>query len=189
MSRSNGPKSAIMRLQSLGAPLLLLLACYSPCVHGESSYKEMLDEEADADLTTVQKNAAAFVRAIEHATGGRRLTRAEVQKVYADKVAEIRDDYLHHQQSRLKMIEFIRAWTNQIAPLLHHADHPQKDKHVGPLHDVLDTASEILGIEHEDGLHPHNQAKEIMVGIQLFTEAIVEYYNKRGYDHEDKQEL
>lgn len=168
--------------------LLVLLACL-PGAHGSSSYKEMLEEEADADMTTVQKNAAVFVRALEHATGGRRLTRAEVQRVYADKVAEIRDDYLHHQQSRLKMIEYIRGWTNQVAPLLHDEEHPQKDKHVGPLHDVLDTASDILGIEHEDGLHPHHQAKDIMIGIQLFTEAIVEYYNRRGYDHEDKQEL
>lgn len=164
--------------------LILLLAL--PFAHSSSSYSELLEEDANSDMTVVEKNAAAFVRALEYRSGGEKMTRAQVQTVFADMVAKIRDEYLHHQQSRLKMIDYIRGWVPQVAALLEVRD----GKHAGPLHDVLDTASEILGIEHEDGTHPHNQAKEIMIGIQKFTEAIVEYYNKRGYDHEDrKQEL
>ena len=158
---------------------LLLLALVSLAAAG--SYEEVLEEDA-ADVTVIEKNAAAFVRELEHSTGGKKLTQHQVHnEVYGHRLDHIREvEAGHDGQAKIAMM---RSWVKMVAPVLGIGDtHSQE----GPLHLVLDTASEILGIPHEAGTHAHVQAKEVIIGLRLFTEAIIDYYDKRGYDGKDE---
>lgn len=162
------------RLLSRVLLLLLALSCSSASFAAKSSYAELIEEDR-LGLSAVEKNARTFLRQIE-VRGGRPLTQEEMRKAYANRVSTLRG---LETESAMKQIEVIRQWVRQVGPVLSEADgrsHPVQ----GPLHLVLQTASDIVGHDRIDKEHPHREAKKIVVGMRRFTEAIVKYFNARA---------
>ena len=164
-----------MNMKYLHIGCLLML----PLASASSTYEELIEEEK-AELSILEKNAAEFVRSMERKIGGKRLPASIVQTAYVNKIPHMKE--LEAEHDSMKHIDTIRGWVKQVAPVIGLEDVHAQD---GPLHKVLDTASMILGISHEDDLHPHLKARDIIKDIRRFTEAIVAYYHKRG----NKEEL
>ena len=165
--------------------LCLLLALRASSA-AESSYKELFDED-NAGLTTLEKNARTFLRYVEH-RNGRKITEQEMRKGYADRIALFRT---LEDETGINQIPAIREWVKAVAPAMtdvegHHVGGIRYDTH-GPLHLVMEKASEFLGREHDPDEHPYRAAKEIVAGIRKFTEAIVKYFRhrERGFDRDE----
>lgn len=121
--------------------VLLLLLSGMPLGHTKSSYAELFEED-QLGLTTMVKNARAFLRNQE-SRAGRRLTEDEMRKAYASQIATYRA--LESSTEPQEQVQAIRNWVRAVAPVLavEEIDGIRYDIH-GPLHLVLQKASEIL---------------------------------------------
>ena len=165
------------------ALLLLLLAGPACTLAAKSSYAELIEEE-EQGLSELEKNARSYLRKVEH-RAGRKLTRQEVRKAYADKI-KVFDD-LDKSHDAKEKVQAVRDWVRSVAPIMSSGDDVVGTKFdsFGPMHLVLQAASKIVGRDHVDENHPYKEAKEIIVGIRDFTRAIIQYFN----DREIKDEL
>ena len=93
-------------------PVLLLLAV-GPAYVAASSYAELLEED-QLGLTSLEKNARAFLRFVE-SKAGRQLTQEEIRNAYAEKVKMYR---AIESEEPLTQIEAIRHWVKAVAPAL-----------------------------------------------------------------------
>ena len=159
-------------------PVLLLLAV-GPAYVAASSYAELLEED-QLGLSTLEKNARAFLRFVE-SKAGRRLTQEEIRNAYAEKVKMY---FAIESEEPLTQIEAIRHWVKAVAPGLSEGEYAKADETHGPLHLVLNKASELLGREHDADSHPYKEAKEIIVSMRQFTEKIILYYRSRNRKEE-----
>lgn len=149
----------------------------------QSSYAELIQED-NLGLSTLEKNARAFLREIER-RGDRRLTQEEMRSAYASRVDKLR---ALEKETGQPQVSAIRDWVKAVSPILNdvHGPTARYDVH-GPLHKVLESASLMLGREYDSKNHPFKEAKVIVPEVRKFTEAIVRYWNSRK--PEAKEEL
>lgn len=116
------------------------------------------------------------MRHVESAAG-RELTEDEVYTRYYKTVKLLREK---EKVGGIEQIEIIREWVWHTAPALDQAENEVgKRTQSGPLHEVMTTASEILGREHDHDAHPHKESGKIIVEIRRFNEAICAYFRTR----------
>ena len=159
--------------------LVLLLLAVGPAYVAASSYAELLEED-QLGLTTLEKNARAFLRYVE-LRAGRQLTQEEMRNAYAEKVKTYR---AMESETSVTQIDAIRHWVKAVAPALSETESTTQLETHGPLHLVLKKASELLGREHDADSHPYKEAKEIIVSMRQFTEKIILYYRSRNRKEE-----
>ena len=156
--------------------LLVLLSTGTAFTHAsKSSYAELIEEDQQG-LSQLEKNARTFVRNVEHRIG-RKLTEEEMRNGYASKIEVFRA--LEKKHDGKELVQAIRDWVRSVTPMMNQDSGGIKYDTHGPLHLVLQAASEIVGRDHADDNHPYREAKQIVVGMREFTQEIVKYYRHR----------
>ena len=152
----------------------LLLLCFFVAAVRAGSYSEILEEDA-LGLSSLEKNAAHFLRALEH-KGGRPMTQDEMRQTFATKIPELTELINAPGDKKLAAI---REWVRGVAPIYY--DDMGFSTHK-PLHMVLEKACEILALEpYKDGTeHPQIKAKEIVPQMRTFTRAVIHAFNRRN---------
>ena len=147
----------------------LLLSCIA--VH-------CADTPAWTPLSEVGRdNAVDFIAGIE-ANIGRRVTREEIQRDFRSKVDEYHE--LMTSTDVTKFVTAVRSFVKGVGPPL--GSH--EDRHDQPLHNVLERACDILGMDRdpEQDLHPHLLAKQILRQGKEFWKAVADHHSRRPKD-------